>query len=112
MYTVNAVVELAVYVFSENIRRINETQELLPRLRMDPEINAEKTRYGDLASGFLQRFANDGFLGGLAGFNMTAGLRDYYNSGGTLLDHEETVVLFNNSGYCQISRQHGVDSWS
>ena len=78
MYAMNA---LTVEVVFKHPRGIDEAQKLLAGLRMYPEIDTEKSGYGDLASGFLHCFTNHGFLGGLTALDMATRLGDNENTG-------------------------------
>ena len=57
------VIERSTFVAMQVFRDEHEPQELLPGLRMDPEVNADQFSAGDVATCFLADFANDGVFG-------------------------------------------------
>jgi hypothetical protein len=73
----NAVIEVEGGIFIDEICNVDDAQELLTGLRMNPEIYAEQGVDGDGAASLFKSLANDGLLGRLARFDMTARLRNY-----------------------------------
>ena len=59
---------------------------------MYPQIDANEFAAGDVASGFLENFADDRLFRRFAGLNVSAGLTQYTAAGGVFLDQQILTV--------------------
>lgn len=93
-------------ILLEQRSRIDNAQKLLPRLRVNPEIDTEQFAGNDFTARFFQRFTNGGLFGSFSGFDVTARLSDDDNPSRSFLNDKETAFSLDESGYCQVSRKH------
>lgn len=107
MDSTDTVVESASVIYIDEVGRIDDTQKLLPRLRVNPEIYAEQAGHGNITSRFFHGFPGHCLFARFTAFEMPTGQVDYHETGRALFNNEEFLIVLDDDRNCQISWQHG-----
>ena len=101
-----AVIERQGFIAADKGRGINKAEELLARLRMNPEVHTDHVLALDRAAGFFEHLANSGVFGRLIGLDVTTGLAENTPAHRTLFDEQVLGVVLDNSSDCQVGWIH------
>ena len=99
------------FVAADKGRGINKAEELLARLRMNPEVHADQLAARHVAARFFPDLADDGFLGRFAGLDMAARLVDHDVAHRVLLDQQVTSIVFDDGRNRQVRWIHSARSY-
>lgn len=102
----DAFIQIALTVATQETPGISDAQKLLPGLRVNPQINADKFLARNVTSGFFAGFADDGLFRRFAGFDMSAGLAENAATGRIFFDEQESSFMLYDSRDCQIGCLH------
>ena len=102
----DTVVEGSASMLLEQIGDEHDFEKLLPRLRVDPEVNAQQFACRDIASRLFKRFPLGSGLWRLAMLDVTPRLRDHQAERTAFFDDEKLSLALDEGAYCQICWQH------
>jgi hypothetical protein len=91
----HALIKRAFRILSNKIGGINNSQVILTGLRMDPEVDTEKSGNANLATGLFKGLALGSLFRSFSAFDMATGLIDHDNAGRAFFDNKKLAVLFN-----------------
>jgi hypothetical protein len=93
--SVHALIKREFRILSDKIGEINNSQVILTGLRMDPEVDAEKSGNANLATGLFKGLAHGSLFRIFSAFYMTTRLIDHNNAGRAFFNNQKLAVVFN-----------------
>jgi len=102
----DALIEFALLVAAQEPPGISDAQKLLPGLRVNPQVHADKFFARNVTSRFFAGFADYGLFGRFVGLDVSAGLTEYVTTGRILFDEQESSFTLYDSRNCQIGYVH------
>jgi hypothetical protein len=102
------IIQLACFITLKKLRSKDQAQELLPRLRVNPEISTNQLAAGNLAASFFENFSKYRGLRRFSSFNVSARLAEH-NSAHRVLFIEKIATIVNTTA--ETVRSVGYSYW-